>query len=38
VVDAIETLKREDGEKAISELASRGARLVHTEELLAWFS
>lgn len=34
VQDAIETLKREDGEKAIAELKSLGARLTTAEEAL----
>jgi nicotinamidase/pyrazinamidase len=35
VQDAIETLKREDGEKTISELKALGARLITTDEALA---
>lgn len=35
VRDAIETLKREDGEKAIAELERTGARLVTTNQVLA---
>jgi nicotinamidase/pyrazinamidase len=35
VADAIETLKKEEGEKTISDLASRGARLVSTKEAIA---
>jgi nicotinamidase/pyrazinamidase len=35
VHDAIQTLKAEDGRKAIEELASLGARLVSTEQALA---
>lgn len=35
VQDAIETLKREDGPKAIAELTAAGARLVTTEDALA---
>lgn len=31
VSDAIETLKKEEGEKTVSELTSRGARLISTE-------
>jgi len=34
VQDAIETLKREDGEKTIADLKSSGARLVTTDEVL----
>jgi nicotinamidase/pyrazinamidase len=34
VVDAIETLKKEEGDKTVSELAARGARLVSTEEVI----
>jgi nicotinamidase/pyrazinamidase len=34
VQDAIETLKREDGEKAISELTGMGARIIGTEQAL----
>lgn len=33
--DAIETLKREDGEKTVAELKSLGARLTTTEQALA---
>jgi nicotinamidase/pyrazinamidase len=35
VTDAIETLKREDGEKKISELQAMGARLTTTDEALS---
>ena len=35
VVDAIETLKKEVGKETISQLATRGARLVSTEEVQA---
>jgi len=35
VVDAIETLKREEGEKIVSDLASRGASLLSTSEAIA---
>lgn len=35
VHDAIETLKREDGERAIAELKNFGAKLVSTDEALA---
>jgi nicotinamidase/pyrazinamidase len=34
VQDAIETLKREDGEKAIAELKSMGAQMINTEQAL----
>lgn len=35
VTDAIATLKAEDGENALSELAARGAKLITTDEALA---
>lgn len=35
VTDAIETLKEEDGRRALAEFMARGARLVSTEEALA---
>jgi nicotinamidase/pyrazinamidase len=35
VTDAIETLKEEDGRRALAEFVARGARLVGTDELLA---
>lgn len=35
VRDAIETLKEEEGEGTVSDLASRGARLLSTEEAIA---
>lgn len=35
VADAIETLKKEEGETTVSELASRGARLLSTKEAIA---
>ena len=35
VVDAIATLKKEEGEKTVSELASRGASLLSTSEAIA---
>ena len=38
VQDAIETLKREDGEKAIAELKSLGARLTTAEQALSALS
>ena len=38
VQDAIETLKREDGEKAIAELERLGARLTTTEQVLRTLS
>jgi nicotinamidase/pyrazinamidase len=37
VRDAIETLKREDGEKAIAELTALGARLTTTDQVLRIF-
>jgi len=33
VVDAIETLNKEVGQKTLSQLAARGARLIHTDEV-----
>lgn len=33
VVDAIETLKKDVGQKTLSQLAARGARLIHTDEV-----
>jgi nicotinamidase/pyrazinamidase len=38
VVDAIETLARETGERSVAELRSLGARLITTDEALAHFS
>lgn len=35
VTDAIETLKKEDGERALEEFAARGAQMVTTDEVLA---
>jgi nicotinamidase-related amidase len=35
VADAIETLKRAEGDRTISDLASRGARLIATHEAIA---
>jgi len=35
VVDAIETLKKEEGEKTVSDLASRGASVLSTSEAIA---
>jgi len=35
VADAIETLKKEDGEKSIAEFARAGARLITTDQALA---
>ncbi len=37
VVDSIETLKKEEGEKTISDLRSKGARLVYTQQALSDF-
>ncbi|HKT68534.1 MAG TPA: isochorismatase family protein, partial [Terriglobales bacterium] len=33
VVDAIETLNKEVGQRTLSQLAARGARLIHTDEV-----
>jgi hypothetical protein len=35
VTDAIETLKPEDGSRALAEFEARGARLVRTEDAIA---
>jgi len=35
VIDAIETLKKEEGEKALADFARRGARLTTTDQALA---